>query len=104
MDFKILQQQLLNRIDQEDLLEIAKVERLVTLMQDFQHCVEDVKKNGMKMIIENGTQRFEKISLAQDQKAKLNREIISLEKTINFISEGTAATANDVEVSESDLI
>lgn len=104
MDFSKLKQQLMNRIDQGDLLEVAKVERLVTLMQDFQDCVEDVKENGMKVIIENGSQRFEKLSLSQDQKAKLNREIISLEKTINFINEGSAATSDVEAVSESDLI
>lgn len=104
MNYEKLKQQLMNRIDQEDLLEVAKVERLVTLMEDFQHCVDDVKEKGYSTVIENGKQRFEKISLMQDQKPKLNREIISLEKTINFISEDTAATANDVEVSESDLI
>lgn len=99
-----LKKQLLSRIDTEDLLEVNKVERMIKLLDDMQKCDAEIKKEGISIIVENGSQRFIKSHPSLNDKVKINAQLISLEKTINFINEGTATTAETVEESEDDLI
>ncbi len=104
MNLDNIKEQLMSRIDQDDLLEVNKVERMIGFMNDLQKCDEKIEAEGISQITENGSQRFNKSHPLLNEKIKINGQLIALEKTINFISEGTAATANDVEVSEGDLI
>lgn len=99
-----LKKQLLSRIDTEDLLEVNKVERMIKLLDDMQKCDAEIKKEGISIIVENGSQRYIKSHPSLNDKVKINAQLISLEKTINFINEGTATTAETVEESEDDLI
>lgn len=106
MDIEKMKEQLLSRIDQSDLLEVNKVERLIMFMNDLKKCDEKINAEGISQITENGSQRFNKSHPLLNEKIKINAQIIALEKTINFISEAEikTTTASTVEVSEEDLI
>lgn len=97
MDLAKMKEQLLSRIDQDDLLEINKVERMIGFMKDLQKCDEKIEAEGISQITENGSQRFNKSHPLLNEKIKINGQIIALEKTINFINEGTAASTPVVE-------
>lgn len=108
MNIEKMKNQLLKRIDQDDLLEVNKIERLIMFMNDLQKCDEKINAEGISQITENGSQRFNKSHPLLNEKIKINGQIIALEKTINFISDGTevaAATTKSVEeFTEDDLI
>lgn len=79
-----LKTQLMARIDTDDLLEVDKVERLVMLRKLDKECDTAIERDGATVIIENGSQRFIKSHPALNDKAKLNSQMIALEKSINF--------------------
>ncbi|OXS66086.1 hypothetical protein B1B04_24385 [Lysinibacillus sp. KCTC 33748] len=79
-----LRAQLMARIDTDNLLEIDKVERLVMLRKLDKACDEAIERDGATITIKNGTQRFIKSHPALNDKAKLNSQMITLEKSIDF--------------------
>lgn len=79
-----LKEQLLARIDTDDLLEVDKVNRYIKLRELDMACNEAIEKEGATIIIENGSQRFIKAHPAMNEKSKLNSQMIALEKSINF--------------------
>lgn len=87
MENKILEQlkdQLLSRIDSADLLEIKKVTNLIRLYELDAKCDEVIDRDGVNIIIENGSQKFIKSHPSMNEKMKINAQIIALEKSIKF--------------------
>src|SRR5690554_3980980 len=80
-----LKEQLMAKIDTDDLLEVDKVNRYIKLRELDLACNEAIEEDGVRIVIENGSQRFIKSHPAMNEKAKLNAQMIALEKSINFI-------------------
>ncbi|MEG0260665.1 MAG: terminase [Lysinibacillus sp.] len=85
-----LKKQLLNRIDQEDLLEVKKVNNLIRLYELDAKCDEMITRDGVSITIENGSQKFIKSHPSMNEKMKINAQIIALEKSIKFQLKATA--------------
>lgn len=102
MTIRKLELQLMSRIDQDDLIEVKKIKRYIQLIKLDIACDAAIKKDGATITIENGTQRFIKTHPAMTEKMKINTQLIALEKTFNFTSEGDApsSTASTVEEKE----
>lgn len=79
-----LKEQLLLRIDTDDLLEVDKVIRYIKLRELDLACNEAIERDGATIVIENGSQKFIKAHPAMNEKNKLNSQMIALEKSINF--------------------
>jgi hypothetical protein len=79
-----LKEQLLFRIDPDDLLEVDKVNRYIKLRELDAACDKAIKRDGATIVIENGSQKFIKAHPAMNEKSKLNSQMIALEKSINF--------------------
>ncbi|TFE02879.1 hypothetical protein [Jeotgalibacillus salarius] len=108
MTIRKLELQLMSRIDQDDLIEVKKIKRYIQLIKLDIACDRAIKKDGSTIVIENGTQRFIKSHPAMTEKMKINAQLIALEKTFNFISEGDAPSSTpspvEEEPTEDDLI
>lgn len=102
MTIRKLELQLMSRIDQDDLIEVKKIKRYIQLIKLDIACDRAIKKDGSTIVIENGKQRFIKTHPAMTEKMKINTQLIALEKTFNFISEGDtpSATPSTVEGKE----
>ena len=98
-ELKMLEQQLLDRIDNDDLLEVKKVKRYIKLLELDTQLNEQIEADGITLVTENGQQRFVKSHPLLNEKAKLNSQLIALEKTINFVIEPlpTSAPASSVD-------
>lgn len=83
-DLELLKEQLMTRIDTDDLLEVDKVHRYINLRELDIACNEAIERDGATIVIENGSQRFIKAHPAMNEKNKLNSQMIALEKSINF--------------------
>lgn len=79
-----LKEQLMARIDTDDLLEVDKINRYIKLRELDIACNESIEKDGATITIENGSQRFIKSHPAMNEKSKLNAQMIALEKSIKF--------------------
>ena len=109
VELENLREQLMSKIDTSDLLEVAKVERYVKLIELNSKLDEEIKKDGLVLVTENGAQRFVKSHPAINDKMKANSQIIAIEKTFNFISEGNGpssspSTVEDNEPTDEDLV
>lgn len=106
-----LKEQLMARIDTDDLLEVDKVNRYIKLRELDLACNEAIEKDGATITIENGSQRFIKAHPAMNEKNKLNSQMIALEKSINFVNgnlvpspASTSVEGKQGEYEPSDLI
>ncbi len=84
VNLKVLKKQLLDRIDNEDLLEVKKVNDLIRLYELDAECDKAIDRDGISIIIENGTQKFIKSHPSMNEKMKINAQKIALEKSIKF--------------------
>ncbi|MER2057851.1 MAG: terminase [Niallia sp.] len=84
IDLEKLKKQLLSRVDTDDLLEIKKINNLIRLYELDAKCDEIINQEGVRIIIENGKQRFIKSHPSMNEKMKINAQIIALEKSIKF--------------------
>ena len=99
-----LHKQLMSRIDIEDLVEVEKVERYVSLVKLNRQLDKEIRNEGATVITENGAQRFVKSHPAVNDKMKINQQLLAIEKSFNFISEGTTPRTNEETYSDDDLI
>lgn len=100
MEIEKLHQQLLSKIDCDDLIEVKKIHRYVQLLKLDLECDIAIERDGATIIVENGKQRFIKTHPSMTEKTKINTQLIALEKTFNFISEGTLPTSSAATVDE----
>lgn len=92
-----LKKQLLARIDTEDLLEVKKVNDLIRLHELDAECDKVIKRDGVSIVIENGSQKFIKSHPSMNEKMKINAQKIALEKSIKFKLKAAPAPASTVE-------
>ncbi len=94
----------MSRIDTDDLVEVEKVERYISLVKLNKQLDKDIKREGATVVTENGSQRFVKSHPAVTDKMKVNAQLLAIEKSFNFISEGTHPPSKEEKYSEADLI
>lgn len=101
-----LYKQLMNRIDIDDLVEVEKVERYISLVKLNKQMDKEIKREGATVITENGSQRFIKSHPAVNDKMKVNAQLLSIEKSFNFINDGynSSPSDNHETYSKDDLI
>jgi hypothetical protein len=99
-----LQKQLMSRIDKDDLVEVEKVERYISLVKLNKQMDKEIKREGATVITENGAQRFVKSHPAVNDKMKVNQQLLAIEKSFNFISEGETPQSKNETYSDDDLI
>ncbi|TQR26852.1 terminase [Lysinibacillus sphaericus] len=87
-----LKDQLLARVDENDLLEVKKVNNLIRLYELDAKCDDVIDRDGVSITIENGKQRFTKSHPSMNEKMKINAQIIALEKSIKFKLKATTPT------------
>lgn len=98
INFDELKTQLLGRIDTEDLLEVKKVNDLIRLHELDAECDEVIDRDGVSIVIENGSQKFIKSHPSMNEKMKINAQKIALEKSIKFkLKTAPAPTSSSVE-------
>jgi hypothetical protein len=98
-----LQKQLMSRIDKDDLVEVEKVERYISLVKLNKQLDKEIKK-GATVVTENGAQKFVKSHPAVNDKMKVNQQLLAIEKSFNFISEGDTPRSKEDAYSDADLI
>lgn len=91
---------LLSRIDQTNPVEVEKVGRYLKHIEIYRRMDRMVKKDGVSVLVENGSQSFVKSHPLLAEMNKVNSSIMNIEKTFNFIEkkeEGSAPyTAKDL--------
>lgn len=93
-----LKKQLLARIDLNDLLEVKKVNDLIRLHELDAECDKVIDRDGVDIVIKNGSQEFKKSHPIMNEKMKINAQKIALEKSIKFKLKATPApTSSAVE-------
>lgn len=81
---KNLREQLMDRIDSDDLVQVEKVERYMHLVQSFRKVNTAIKKEGESILVENGSQRFTKAHPLIAERNKINASLLSIEKSFGF--------------------
>jgi hypothetical protein len=99
-----LHKQLMSRIDKNDLVEVEKVERYISLVKLNKQLDKEIKKVGATVVTENGAQKFVKSHPAVNDKMKVNQQLLAIEKSFNFISEGDTPQNKDENYTKDDLI
>ncbi len=93
-----LKQQLLSRVDTDNLLEVKKINDLIRLYELDAKCDEVIDRDGVSIVIKNGSQEFIKSHPSMNEKMKINAQKIALEKAIKFKEEPVApSSASTVE-------
>ncbi|MEB1809037.1 MAG: P27 family phage terminase small subunit [Bacillaceae bacterium] len=79
-----LKQQLMGRIDQDDLVQVEKVERYVDLVNSFRRVNKIINKEGESITTENASQKFTKAHPLIGERNKINASLLSIEKSFGF--------------------
>ena len=87
-----LKDQLMEKIDKNNLSQVEKVERYIDLVKSFRKIHSIIQKEGETVVTENGAQRFVKAHPLLGERNKINTSLVSMEKTFNFEDEKTART------------
>jgi hypothetical protein len=82
-----LKDQLMKKIDVNDLSQVEKVERYIDLVKSFRKIHGIILKEGETVVTENGAQRFVKAHPLLGERNKINTSLISMEKSFNFEDE-----------------
>jgi hypothetical protein len=90
-----LKQQLMERIDETDLVEVEKVERYIELVKSFRKVNMQISKEGETVRVVNGSQEFTKAHPLIAERNKINAQIINLEKSINFKDAPSSTSVED---------
>ncbi|WP_233204374.1 P27 family phage terminase small subunit [Sporosarcina sp. P17b] len=76
---------LLSRIDQSNPVETEKVGRYLKHIEIYRRMERTVKKDGVSILVKNGSQSFLKSHPLLAEMNKVNSSIMNIEKTFNFI-------------------
>lgn len=79
-----LKEQMMNRIDTADLVQVEKVERYIELVKSFRKINRTINREGESVTTINGSQKFTKAHPLIGERNKINSQIIALEKSIEF--------------------
>jgi P27 family predicted phage terminase small subunit len=81
---KNLQKQLMDKIDVDDLVQVEKVERYISLVESYRRINKIIEKEGESVTTENGSQRFTKAHPLIGERNKVNASLLSIEKSFGF--------------------
>lgn len=89
---------LLSRIDEADPVEVEKVGRYLKHIEMYRRMERTVKKEGVSVLTENGSQTFLKSHPLLSEMNKVNSAIINIERSFNFKADNgeTTFSANDL--------
>jgi hypothetical protein len=79
-----LEKQMLNRINQDDLLEVDKVKRYIGIVRQIRKLQTEINKAGVLTTTVNASQEFIRTNPAINELNKLTKTLISLENSIKF--------------------
>ncbi|MEC1377353.1 P27 family phage terminase small subunit [Heyndrickxia oleronia] len=79
-----LEKQLMNRINQDDLLEVDKVKRYIAIVKQIRKLQSAINKTGVMTTTINASQEFTKTNPALNELNKLTKTLITLENSIKF--------------------
>lgn len=99
-----LKEQLMNRIDVEDLVKVEKVERYIDLVKSFRKITKTINKEGESVTTDNGPQKFTKAHPLIGERNKINAQLIALGKDLELSSKIKNTTDDQGGYSTSDLI
>ena len=101
-----LKKQLMSRIDQDDLVQVDKVERYIDLTKSFRKINKLISKQGETVTTQNGSQIFTKAHPLIGERNKINAALLSIEKSIGHpgTPSGNAPADKKKKFSPSDLI
>lgn len=74
----------MGRIDQDDLVQVEKVERYVDLVNSFRRVNKIINKEGESITTENASQKFTKAHPLIGERNKINASLLSIEKSFGF--------------------
>jgi len=81
-----LENQMLERVDPFDMLEISKVKRYIAIEKQIRKLQQAINKEGVMVTTVNASQEFIKANPALNELNKLTKTLIALEKSIKFTS------------------
>lgn len=98
-----LKKQLMKQVDENDNLEVEKVERYLDLVRIYRKMNREISKHGIMIEVENGSQKFLKPNPAIAEKVKINGALIRLGKDLNLEAGNLVITSNEDDYDESEL-
>ena len=93
-----LREQLMNKIDVSDLVEVEKVNRYIEHIESYRRMEEKIKEEGESVTTVNASQEFIKAHPLLNEKNKVNASILNIERSFNFIDDDgpKKATSDDL--------
>src|SRR5690625_479706 len=82
-----IKEYLLSRIDTSNPVEVEKVGRYLKHIEMYRRMEKTVKKEGVSVTTENGSQTFVKSHPLLNEMNKINSSIMNIERTFNFTNE-----------------
>lgn len=79
-----LKDQLMDRIDTSDLVQVEKVERYIDLVKSFRRVSKTINKEGESITVQNGSQSFVKAHPLIGERNKINASLLNIEKSFGF--------------------
>ena len=92
-----MEQQLLMRINRDDLVEVDKVNRYISLVKQIRKVQTAINKEGVMLTTINASQEFVKTNPALNELNKLTKTLIALEKSIKFEMMETPSLPKETE-------
>ncbi|KON68605.1 terminase [Peribacillus butanolivorans] len=93
----VLKEQVMNKLNLDDLIQVKKVERYIDLVKSFRRVNKIIIKEGESVKTKNGSQSYTKTPLIGERN-KINASLLSIEKSFGFEGE------KEIKHSASDLI
>ena len=82
-----LRDYLLNKIEQDNPIQLEKVDRYINLLKIFYKLDENIKEHGTMVKTVNASQTFLKANPAVAEKNKINGSLLAIEKSFGFDKE-----------------
>ncbi|WP_356948180.1 P27 family phage terminase small subunit [Fictibacillus fluitans] len=79
-----LKQQLMDRIDTTDFVQVEKVERYIELVKAFRKINKVINKEGSYVETINGSQKFTKANPLIGERNKISASLLNLEKSFGW--------------------
>ncbi len=98
-----LKEQLMNRIDVNNLIQVEKVERYIDLVKAFRKINRTINKEGESVVTQNGSQVFVKAHPLISERNKINSSLIALGRDLGLDNPPRSDTPG-VGYNKSDLV
>ncbi|MGR3774593.1 P27 family phage terminase small subunit [Bacillus paramycoides] len=95
--------ELLNRINKEDSIQVEKIERYLNLLELYYKLDEAIEEFGTMITTVNGSQKFTKPNPAIAEKNKINSSLIALGRDLGLDYNPPKADNSNTGYNKSDL-